>query len=178
MGGLVDSVLGFVGAHREWSVVLAFLFAAAETTALLSIIVPSTAILVGVGALVSTGALDFLPIWAGAALGAVAGSTLSWWLGVAFGDRILGLWPLRNYPEQVVQGTAAFKRWGLWAVLIGHFFGPLRSVAFLMAGMARIGFWRFQLVNVPGALMWAFVVPKMGELGGDVASWLWGQFGL
>ena len=59
------------------------------------------------------------------------------------------------------------------AVLIGHFVGPLRAVVFLIAGMSAMSFLRFQLVNVVGAVAWAFIIPKSGELGGDLAAWFW-----
>ena len=47
------------------------------------------------------------------------------------------------------------------------------GVVLLIAGVAAIPFWRFQLANVPGALLWAWFMPKAGELGGDVGLYLW-----
>lgn len=174
----VEAVVAFLERHQDWSFLVALLFAGAETLALLSLVVPSTAILVAVGATVATGALSFAPIWAGAALGAVLGSTTSWWLGRRYGHAILQLWPLNREPQLVDRATQAFRRWGLPAVFIGHFFGPLRSVVFLFAGMTGVGFWRFQMVNLPGCLLWAWFVPKSGEIGGDIIAWLWRAFGL
>ena len=62
MDGVVAQVLAFIEANKEWAAVIAFFFALAETTAFLSIVIPSTAILIGVGAIVATGALDFAPL--------------------------------------------------------------------------------------------------------------------
>lgn len=173
MDAAVTSVIDFIAANKGSAFWIALLFAAAETTALISIVIPSTAILVGVGAFVATGAISFWPLWAGASIGALLGSTLSWWLGLRYGDRILGMWPMRNHPDLVTKGTEAFAKWGALAILIGHFFGPLRSVVFLMAGMSRMALWRFQAVNVLGALAWAYLIPKFGEVGGIVLGWLW-----
>ncbi|WP_230426372.1 DedA family protein [Paragemmobacter aquarius] len=173
----IDAIVQFLERHQEWSFWVALVFASAETLAFLSLLVPSTAILVAVGATVSTGALSMFPIWAGAALGAVIGSTVSWWLGERYGARILASWPMNREPQLVERATNAFRRWGLPAVFIGHFFGPLRSVVFLFAGMTGVGFWRFQLVNLPGCLLWAYLVPKSGEIGGDIIGWLWKLFG-
>ena len=58
-------------------------------------------------------------------------------------------------------------------MLIGHFFGPLRAVAFVLAGASAMSFLRFQVANLPGALAWAYVTPKMGEVGGDVIGHVW-----
>ena len=139
MDGFVDSFIAFIERNQDWLPVIMVVFAAAETTAFLSLAVPSTAILVGVGATVATGAIPFFPIWAGAALGAVVGSTFSYWLGLRFGARILAMWPLKDHPELVAQAGDAFRKWGAGAVFLGHFIGPLRPVIFLFAGMMRMG---------------------------------------
>lgn len=177
MEAWVHSAIDFVAANRQWAFWIALVFAMAETTALISIVIPSTAILIGVGALVATGAVSFWPIWAGAAIGAAFGSTFSWWLGLRYGDAILRLWPMRNHPELVGQGRAAFARWGVLAIIIGHFFGPLRSVVFLMCGMAPMPLRRFQPWNLAGCVAWAGAMPLTGLVGGSLIGWLWGALG-
>lgn len=173
MEAATAAVMQFVTAHHAALPWLAGLLAAAETTAFLSVLIPATALLMGVGAAVSTGALPFLPVWAGAAAGAVVGSTFSWWLGRRYGNRLVAAWPLRGHADLVDRTRALFGRWGLLAVPAGHFIGPLRPVVFLFAGMSGMGFWRFQAVNVAGAVAWAFAIPKAGELGGDAIGWFW-----
>jgi membrane protein DedA with SNARE-associated domain len=173
MDAFAERLIGFLSANREWAFWVALVFAAAETTAFLSIIIPSTAILVGVGALVATGGLDFTPIFAGASVGALIGSTFSWWLGRRYGAHILRLWPLRDHPELVDRGKEAFAKWGPFAIFIGHFFGPRRPVVFLMCGIAAMPFWWFQMFNVVGAIGWAYLVPKFGEVGGLFVGWVW-----
>lgn len=173
MEAAADKLITFLGENREWAFWIALFFGIAENLAMVSILIPSTAILIGVGAFVATGQIAFLPIFAGAAIGAVAGSTISWWLGWMYGDRILQIWPLKNRPELAVRGRAAFARYGPYAIIIGHFFGPLRPVAFLMCGMALMPFLWFQLFNVTGSVAWAYLVPKFGEVGGHTLSYLW-----
>ena len=175
--GMIESVLGFVRDNRDWAFWIALVFAAGETIAFLSILIPSTAILLGVGALVATGELSLFPIWAGASIGAILGSFLSYGIGWRWGNAILSLWPLRNHPDLVARGNAAFRRWGVVAVLIGHFFGPLRAVVFVMAGIARIPPLLFAPVNIAGCLAWAYVTPKFGEVAGHALGWLWRAFG-
>ena len=63
---MIDAVLAFVRHNREWAFWIALVFAFGENLAFLSIVIPSTAILLGVGALVATGQLSLFPIWAGA----------------------------------------------------------------------------------------------------------------
>lgn len=173
MEAFVESAIAFISAHRDMAGPIAFVFAFAETIALLSIIIPSTAILVGVGSVVATGALDFTPIWIGGALGSIAGSVLSYWLGWRYGAAILRMWPLGKHPELAERGKTAFAKYGIATILIGHFVGPLRAVVFLMAGISRMNFGLFLVVDIIGAFAWAWAIPKSGELGGNALAYLW-----
>jgi membrane protein DedA with SNARE-associated domain len=173
LDGIIDAILGFVRDNRDWAFWIALVFAMGETTAFLSIVIPSTAILLGVGALVATGELSLFPIWAGASIGAVIGSFFSYFLGWRYGDKILKIWPLRDHPDLVERGNVAFRKYGVIAVIIGHFFGPLRAVVFVMAGISRIPLAVFGPVNIAGCMAWAYVTPKFGEVAGHVFGWLW-----
>ena len=173
MQDTIGAIIDFIGAHRAWAPPVVFLLALAETVAFVSILIPSTALMVGIGALVATGALDFAPLFVAAAIGSLMGSTFSYWLGRRFGPAVVQRWPLNRDPGLVRRGNAAFARWGSAAVLIGHFVGPLRSVVFIAAGFAAMRAAVFQFANVPGAIAWAFLVPKSGELGGDALGALW-----
>lgn len=177
MDAFAQSVIDFINAHRAWAFWIALVFAAAETTALVSILIPSTVILIGVGSLVATGALSFWPVWAGAAVGALVGSTFSWWLGRRFGGAILGMWPLRDHPDYVERARTEFARRGEMAIVLGHFVGPLRPVVFVMCGMAPLALARFLPWNVLGGTAWAGAMPLTGLVGGSLIGWLWGLFG-
>lgn len=112
MEAVLDQIIAFLESHQSWAPYLAFLFAFAETLAFISIVIPSTAILVGVGGLVATGALTLFPIWVGASLGALCGSMLSFWLGHRYGARMLEGWPFDRHPGMVARGTHVFQKWG------------------------------------------------------------------
>ncbi len=173
MNAFLSSLLDFVSLHRDWAGWIVFVLAFAETLAFLSILIPSTVLLVGIGGLVAVGVLDFWPLFFGAAAGALMGSTVSYWLGLRYGTAMMRIWPLNRDPDMMERGRAAFARWGASAVLIGHFFGPLRSVAFAGAGFAAMPALVFQMANVPGSIAWAFLIPKSGELGGDAIGAIW-----
>ncbi len=173
---MIESVLTFVRDNRDWAFWIALVFAFGENLAFLSIVIPSTAILLGVGALVASGQLSLFPIWAGASIGALVGSVISYAIGWRYGQVILSLWPLRDHPEFVEKGNAAFRRWGAYAVTIGHFFGPLRAVVFVMAGISRMPVPLFMAVNFIGCLAWAYITPLFGEVAGHIVGWIWSFF--
>lgn len=174
----VDQVTEFLANHTLIAPLVAMLLAFAETTAILSLLIPSTVLLMGVGVAVSTGVVAFFPIWIGATIGAILGSSLSYLVGLWFGPRMLALPPLRDYPAQVARARALFAKWGYLAIPIGHFVGPLRPIVFLLAGLTGMRVMPFMIVNAISAAAWALIVPLVGEVGGHAASWLWQALGL
>lgn len=172
-----DIVLAFLTAHRHWIPVIVALCAAAETTILLSIFVPSTVILIGVGGLVAAGVVGLFPVCLAAFAGAVAGSSLSWWLGHRFGHDILRIRLLQDNARLLARVQRAFAKWGDVAIVMGHFLGPLRAILPVFAGFSGMSYARFGGFNLIGALAWAYIIPKSGELGGNALAWIWQNLG-
>jgi membrane protein DedA with SNARE-associated domain len=171
-----ESVITFIEQNQTWFPLIMVLFAAAETTAFLSILIPSTPVLAGIGALTATGALSFWTLWIGATVGALIGSTFSYWLGWRYGTAVLQMRPLCDHPDWVAKAQATFDKYGPVTILIGHFTTIFRPVVFLMAGMSGMSFPRFAVWNTIGCVAWAFIVPKLGQFGGDLIGWIWSLF--
>ena len=176
MDGWIDTFIAFIERNQAWLPLIMAIFAAAETTAFLSILIPSTAVLVAVGALAATGAVPFWPLWAGATVGALAGSCFSYWLGWRYGNTVLAMRPLRDHPEMVEKAQGSFAKYGPVTILIGHFTTVFRPVVFLLAGMSGMTLPRFLIWNVTGCVAWAYLIPKLGQFGGDIFGWLWSIF--
>lgn len=162
----MDTVLNFISDNRDWIFLITFLFAMAETLLVLSIFIPSTTILVAIGALVSVEKLDFWPVFTGATTGAVLGSLISWQLGKMFGNQILEMKFMKKQNTRVEKSREAVNRWGAPAIILGHLFGPLRALVFAIAGLSGMKLHTFLPLTIIGAVTWAFLTPKVGELGG------------
>lgn len=176
MGGWTETFIAFIERNQDWLPLTMLVFAAAETTAFLSLLVPSTPVLMAVGALAATGAVSFWPLWIGASIGALIGSSFSYWLGWRYGAAVLGMRPMRDHPELVAKAQAAFAKYGPATILVGHFTTVLRPVVFLLAGMSGMRLGRFMLWNTLGCVSWAYIVPKLGQFGGDLIGWIWSFF--
>jgi len=163
-------VLAFVTAHAHWAPYIAFALAFGESLAVLSLFFPATFVLIGLGPVIEAGGIAFAPVWAAAAAGAALGDALSYWVGFYFKSGVRRLWPLRNYPEMMNRGELFFQRFGTLGVFIGRFFGPLRAVVPLIAGMFAMPHFLFQMVNIASAMLWAFVLLAPGA----VAMKYWG----
>jgi membrane protein DedA with SNARE-associated domain len=132
---LVRSTIAFVQDHQAWGAPIVFVLAFCESFAFVSLLVPATGILLGVGGLIAAAELGFWPMWFAAALGAIVGDWLAYWLAFHFKDRVLQTWPLAGNPDLVARGVGFFKKWGMLAVFVGRFFGPFRAVVPLIAGL-------------------------------------------
>ncbi len=152
----------FIKAHHTWAPFIVAFIAFCESVALLSILVPATVILIGVGALVGATGIEFWPIWLGATIGAIMGDWLSFWLGRHYKDAMYRVYPLSRYPEMITRGEAFFKKYGLGGVFVGRFFGPLRAVVPLIAGMCGMRMRVFQMANFSSAPVWAFLLLAPG----------------
>lgn len=158
IAGFIDAVIVFTRDNAQWAAPVVFLVAFAESFALLALLVPGWAILIGIGALIGASGIDFWPVWGAAAGGAALGDWLSYWIGHRFKDSATRFWPLSRHPAMVERGHAFFHRFGAWSIFIGRFFGPLRAVVPLIAGIFGMRQLPFQLANVSSALLWAFVL--------------------
>jgi membrane protein DedA with SNARE-associated domain len=155
MGYLAHTTIEFLQSHAGWAAPVVFVLAFCESFAFVSLIVPATAILFGVGGLIGASGIAFWPVWLGAALGAIVGDWLAYSLAYRFKDQIVTWWPLSRDPRLVKRGMALFERWGMLAVFFGRFMGPLRAVVPMAAGMCGMPWPNFQFANVTSALVWA-----------------------
>ena len=155
-------ILDLVHAHSAWTPLLVFLFAFGESLAIIGAFIPATVVLVAIGALVGASGIEFWPVWAGTAAGALFGDLASYWFGRYFRDGPRKVWPLTRYPYLYERGERFFRRWGVWSLFIGRFFGPVRGMVPLVAGVFRMPLWLFTVVNIASAMVWAFVLLAPG----------------
>jgi membrane protein DedA with SNARE-associated domain len=102
-------------------------------------------------------------------LGATAGADVGYILGFKGGrpfvERFGSIFRIR--PEHIARSELFFARHGDKAVLAARFVLGLRTWGSMLAGMARMPFWRFQLFSALGGLAWATVVGLAGYLLGS-----------
>jgi membrane protein DedA with SNARE-associated domain len=57
-------------------------------------------------------------------------------------------------------------------IFIGRFFGPLRASVPLIAGIAEMPYWSFQIANFTSAFVWAWMLLMFGDFGFGVLAGL------
>lgn len=162
MEQLTQTIVAFVEANSQWAPLIIGLLAFGESLAIVSLFIPATMILLALGALVAAAGLDFWSVWLGAAIGAVLGDVISYAMGYHFKRRALTIWPLPRYPGMVARGERFVLKYGAWGLFAGRFFGPVRAVAPLIAGVFAMPFVLFQAVTLASAMVWAFAMLAPG----------------
>jgi membrane protein DedA with SNARE-associated domain len=166
LADITNVVLEFVRAHPNWAAAIVFILAFGESLAFVSLVLPFWAMLIGIGAIVAAAnPLIFWSIVTSAATGAALGDWLSYWLGYHYHEQIQQMWPLKNHPKLIENGRTFFKRWGVWAIVLGRFSGPLRASVPIVAGIIEMPWLRFQIANWGSAFLWAYVLLAPGSAG-------------
>jgi len=155
MAELLRDLLTWVAANPGWAYLSVFLVALIESLAIVGLLVPGVIMMIGAGALIAAGALDFRPVCLWAIAGAVVGDGFSYWLGRRSRERLKTLWPFTRYPESLAGGVRFFEKYGGKSVALGRFVGPIRAVIPLVAGMLDMPVGRFLIANILSAIVWA-----------------------
>jgi hypothetical protein len=106
-------IIDTVAAHSGLAYSAVFVLALAETVPILGAIIPGSALIIGIAALVPIGALKLWPLLIVATLGAIVGDGFSYCLGHRYHGATLTRWPLNRYPAAVEKSEAFLRRHGV-----------------------------------------------------------------
>ncbi|HSS61489.1 MAG TPA: DedA family protein [Candidatus Limnocylindrales bacterium] len=129
---------------------------------------PSEVIMPTAGLLAAGGHMNLVAAIIAGAVANLVGSLIAYLLAARFGEPLL-LGPgryvgIRRHHLELADGW--FRRWGLWAVLIGRVLPVIRTYISFPAGLARIDLVRFSILTFVGALPWCAALALVGfELG-------------
>jgi len=170
----MNQLLTFLLRHG-YSVVFAFVLAEQ-----IGLPVPSTPILLAMGALAGLGRLSFVGALALGVAASLLADTLWYWMGRTRGYAVLNLLcKIALEPDSCVRKTEnVFSRYGAGSLVFAKFVPGLSTAAPPLAGLFRMPLWRFLLADGAGALLWVGGFSGLGfvfrEQLEDVAQWALG----
>jgi undecaprenyl-diphosphatase len=151
----LQSLIEYFSAHAGLALAAVFGAALLESLAVIGTILPGSTIVFAGGMLIGLKALDPWLVSIAAVAGAILGDGVSYWLGHRYHGAIRSMWPLRDHPALLARGEAYFAANGGRSVFLGRFFGPLRAIVPVVAGMANMPAAHFYAMNALSALVWA-----------------------
>jgi membrane protein DedA with SNARE-associated domain len=128
----------------------------------------------------TTHQLDIFGVMAAAAVGAIFGDNIGFWVGRQIGLRLLirhGHY-LRLDESKLKLGQYLFLKHGGKIVFFGRFVAVLRAFAALLAGANRFSPLRFFLFNAAGGITWAVLFSAAGYFLGSQAEKIVGPIGI
>ncbi|MFT3741585.1 MAG: VTT domain-containing protein [Gammaproteobacteria bacterium] len=153
----LHGLLTFLKQHPHIGGLITAIIAFAESLPIVGAIIPGSVTMTAIGALIGSGVMPLVSTLMWAIIGALIGDFLSYWVGAHYNERLRQMWPFRRYPKWLELGEAFFRQHGGKSVIIGRFFGPVRSAVPLVAGLMHMPRGRFLLAAIPSAILWSLV---------------------
>lgn len=154
----MNAVLDAVLAHTYAGLVIATIIDAT------GIPFPGRVLLVAAGAFAAGGDLNLAAVIACGAIGAVIGDHVWYVAGRARGEWLLGVY-CRALPGRrrcVDRAHELLAKFGAFVFVIGRFVGGVRILAAPVAASAGIGYVRFLVFDLAGALTWSATFVLLG----------------
>lgn len=141
---------------------------------------PGETALIAAAVYASKGNLSIEAVILVAAVAAIVGDNIGYWIGREGGRRLLTRWaPLHRFSERVLPPAERFfDRHGGKAVFLARFFGGLRVTGAWMAGITRMTWWRFLAWNAAGGIVWAIAVGLLAYYAGKAAADALARYGV
>lgn len=100
----------------------------------------------------------------------LGGSLIAFYLTRRFGETVVlsraGRW-MGLSKGHLRLANRFFDRWGLWAVFAGRLLPIVRTYISFPAGLSKIGYVKFTIVTLAGAIPWNFGLAYAGYLAGQ-----------
>ena len=142
--------------------------------------IPGETALIAAGIFASRGRLDITAVIAVAAIAAIIGGNIGYWIGRTGGRRLLDRWGrvTRVSERALPWAEEFFRRHGSKTIFLARFFSILRVTAAWMAGVSRMHWWTFFGWNAAGGICWALLVGLAAYYGGQALADAISRYGL
>lgn len=175
--GIAASVTSAIDQHRQWAAVLLFVLVALESFGLP---LPGETALIACAVLASQGSFSIEWVILIAAVAAIVGDNLGYWVAREGGRPLLERHRLtQRYAERYLpRGERFFAKHGGKTVFFGRFVAILRVTVAWVAGLSHMHWWRFLAWNTAGGIAWALLVGLVAYRLGDAAATALNRYGL
>ena len=136
---------------------IALLAALLETTIGIGLFLPGSTIILLMGALAAKGYFDLGDLIWFAAIGAVIGDNINYFIGKRYGSKIFakGFWFIK--PKHFKKGEKFFEHHGSKSIFFGRFIPSIKEVIPLIAGTFGMKQLPFIVWNILGAIGWSLI---------------------
>jgi membrane protein DedA with SNARE-associated domain len=162
---------------RDYGLFILFVLIAMESA---GIPLPGETALVAAGVLASHGDMSIVAVITVAAVAAIIGDNVGYWVGRLGGRKLLQKSSLvdRHASRVLPWSERFFQRHGGKTIFLARFVAVLRVTAAWIAGISKMHWWQFFLWNAAGGIVWAVAVGLVAYYVGEAAAAAIGRWGL
>jgi membrane protein DedA with SNARE-associated domain len=162
---------------RDYGLFILFLLIAMESA---GIPLPGETALAAAGVLASRGDMSIVAVISVAAVAAIVGDNIGYWVGRLGGRKLLQQWSLldRHASRVLPWSERFFRRHGGKTIFLARFIAVLRVTAAWLAGISKMHWWQFFLWNAAGGIFWAVAVGLVAYYAGQAAAAAIARYGL
>ena len=173
---MLDRIIDLLRPYMEppWGYLIVFLATFLENSVGAGVIVPGETLVIIGGFYARLGELWRPGVAIVAVVGAVLGDNLGYWIGRRYGRGFLERHGRKLFvtPERLEAAEGYYRRHGGKTVFLGRFIPVVRSVGFIVAGVAHMEWKRFIVYDVAGAVIWGVGHSLLGfALGASYERW-------
>jgi membrane protein DedA with SNARE-associated domain len=162
---------------RDYGLLILFVLIAMESA---GIPLPGETALAAAGVLASHGDMSIVAVITVAAVAAIIGDNVGYWVGRLGGRKLLQKSSLvdRHASRVLPWSERFFQRHGGKTIFLARFVAVLRVTAAWIAGISKMHWWQFFLWNAAGGIVWAVAVGLVAYYVGEAAAAAIGRWGL
>jgi len=173
---VLDRIIDLLRPYMEppWGYLIVFLATFLENSVGAGVIVPGETLVIIGGFYARLGELWLPGVAIVAVVGAILGDNLGYWIGRRYGRGFLERHGRKLFvtPERLEAAEGYYRRHGGKTVFLGRFIPVVRSVGFIVAGVAHMDWRRFIVYDVAGASLWGIGHSVLGyALGASYQRW-------
>ena len=173
---MLDRIIDLLRPYMEppWGYLIVFIATFLENSVGAGVIVPGETLVIIGGFYARLGELWLPAVAFVAVVGAILGDNLGYWIGRRYGRGFLERHGRRLFitPERLEAAEGYYRRHGGKTVFLGRFVPVVRSVGFIVAGVAHMEWRRFIVYDVAGAVIWGVGHSVLGyALGASYERW-------
>jgi membrane-associated protein len=166
----LDKHLGeLVKEYGTWTYLVLFVIVFCETGLVVTPILPGDSLLFAAGAIAALGSLNPHLLVVLLTIAAVLGDAVNYQIGRYVGPAVFKKDDSRFFKRAHLEKTHAFyERYGGKTIIIARFVPIVRTFAPFIAGVGQMGYAKFALYNVVGAIAWVVIGVYAGYLFGGL----------
>jgi len=135
----------------------------AESGMFVGFFFPGDTLLLSAGVFIATGKLSFITVIPVIAIAAIVGDNLGYHIGKRYGRRLFRKPDGILFRQEYVQRAEVFyERHGNKAVLLAHFLPIVRTFAPAVAGVARLNYKKYIVLDAIGDIAWTIILTAIG----------------